>query len=84
MTGEWIIFSTLNCPWCDKAKQLMDNNLISYQEIKVDTREKFLVLQEYSPMTKTVPVVIASDQDNKSVTLIGFPALNDYINQIKP
>lgn len=29
------IYSTPTCPWCKKAKQLLDNNKVSYKDLNV-------------------------------------------------
>jgi glutaredoxin 3 len=36
MTPEVIIYSTMQCPYCDQAKALLDRKHVAYTEIKVD------------------------------------------------
>jgi glutaredoxin len=74
--NEWLVFSTLQCPWCVESKKALRSAGIKYREIEVNSREKFLMLQEHSPMTKTVPVIV--NGDTKEV-YIGHPALVKYL-----
>ena len=33
------VYSTPNCPWCHKAKEFLENNKISYEDINVAEEE---------------------------------------------
>ena len=53
-----MIYSKDNCPWCDRAKDLMNVKGEQYNEIKIGhdiTREEF---QEQFPNVRTVPYII--------------------------
>ena len=53
-----IIYSRDDCPWCDRAKDLLYTKGEEYQEIKIGreiTREEF---KEQFPSVKTVPYII--------------------------
>jgi glutaredoxin 3 len=53
------IFSTATCPFCDKAKQLLDRLKIPYEDIRLDRNPA--ALKEFSRATKgarTVPQII--------------------------
>lgn len=56
MTKHYVILTKPNCPWCEKAKQLLTANAMTYTEFDVtehaDYRE-FL----YALDTKTVPQI---------------------------
>ena len=77
MVEEWILFSGPNCPWCDRAKALLDTRGITYTEIKIDSRDKFQYMQEYAPGARTVPVIW-----HRGTTLVGYPALVEYLDTI--
>lgn len=37
MTTPVLIYTTETCPYCDRAKQLLDAKGVTYEEIRVDT-----------------------------------------------
>ncbi|MCG3151477.1 MAG: Glutaredoxin 3 [bacterium] len=51
------IYSTVTCPWCDKAKEWMASEGIAYEEIDVTTDSE--KQQELIALTqqRTVPVI---------------------------
>ena len=53
-----IIYSKANCPYCDWAKQLLDNKKAIYQEIRVDTDANQRVEMERLSGKRTVPQII--------------------------
>jgi len=68
------IYSKDNCPWCDKAKALMTEHDIEYNEIVIGrdiTREEFT---EKFPNVKTVPYTIIG-----SLVLPSYESLEEYI-----
>ena len=55
------IYSTDNCPWCDRAKELLTQKGETYEEIKIGreiTREEFL---EQFPNVRSVPYIIIDE-----------------------
>lgn len=53
-----IIYSRDDCPWCDRARDLLYSMRVEYEEIKIGreiTREEF---KEQFPSVKTVPYII--------------------------
>lgn len=58
MALDIIIYSTMMCPFCVRAKQLLDSKGVVYQEIRIDEdmakREEML---EKSGGRKTVPQI---------------------------
>ena len=53
-----IIYSRDDCPWCDRARDLLYSKGVEYEEIKIGreiTREEF---KERFPSVKTVPYII--------------------------
>lgn len=54
----YTIYSKDNCPYCTKAKALLDKQEVDYQEIKIGvdiTREEFM---ETYPDVRTVPLIV--------------------------
>jgi glutaredoxin len=52
------IYSKDNCPWCDRAKELLTQKGETYEEFKIGrelTREEFL---EQFPNVRTVPYIM--------------------------
>ena len=67
------IYSKDDCPWCDRAKELITLKGDSYEEIKIGrdiTREEFL---EQFPNTRTVPYIIIDGHH-----IGGFELLRSY------
>lgn len=57
-----VIYSGRNCPYCDRAKALLDSKEISYQEIKIDEDEaKRLEMVELSGR-RTVPQIFINNK----------------------
>jgi glutaredoxin len=57
-----VIYSKDNCPWCDRAKELMNAKGDTYNEIKIGrdvTREEFT---EQFPNVRTVPYIIINEE----------------------
>lgn len=53
-----VIYSKDNCPWCERAKDLMNVKGEKYNEIKIGrdiTRDEFL---EQFPNVRTVPYIV--------------------------
>lgn len=67
MTTRLQIYSTVTCPWCDKAKAWMKSEGIPYEEIDVTTDE--VKQQELIALThqRTVPVLV-----HRGEFVIGF------------
>lgn len=58
------IYSKATCPYCDRAKQLLDNKKVKYTEIRVDTSK-----ERYDEMMircrnelRTVPQIYINDR----------------------
>lgn len=60
--AEVIIYSTLTCPYCHRARYLLDNKKVHYQEIRVDEkpeqREQMIALSG----RRTVPQIFINGQ----------------------
>jgi glutaredoxin len=72
-----VIYSKDNCPWCDRAKELMNSKGDQYDEIKIGrdiTRDEFM---EQFPNVRTVPYIIV----NKEVTG-GYDVLLSHYNSL--
>jgi glutaredoxin len=72
-----VIYSKDNCPWCDRAKELMYSKNVEYREIKIGrdiTRNEFM---EQFPNVRTVPYIII----NEEVTG-GYDVLLSHFNSL--
>jgi len=71
-----VIYSKDNCPWCDRAKDLMNTKNEEYTEIKIGrdiTREEFM---EQFPYVRTVPYII-----HDGVEISSYEALKEHYNR---
>ena len=71
---EVIVYSKPNCPYCVRAKALLDSYSVSYTEkvVGVDvTREQLL---EAAPNARTVPQIIINGE-----VIGGYEQLSSYI-----
>ena len=60
--NEILIYSTLICPYCNAAKQLLKSKNLDYQEIRVDQdRQQRQVMMEKSGRT-SVPQIFINNQ----------------------
>lgn len=58
-----IVYSTEYCPYCVKAKQLLESKGVKYQEIKVDENpEQRAVMIERGNGSRTVPQIFIDDK----------------------
>ena len=57
-----VVYSSSNCPYCDRAKELLKNKGLSYTEVRVDLdpveREKMITLSG----RRTVPQIFIDDE----------------------
>lgn len=57
-----VVYSKATCPYCDWAKQLLDEKKLAYTEIRVDLdAEKLAEMQQLSGR-RTVPQIFINDQ----------------------
>lgn len=63
MTAQVIVYSTTVCPYCVRAKQLLQRKGVAYQEINL-SEQPAEVRQELMQRTKhrTVPQIFINDQ----------------------
>ncbi len=70
-----IVWSKNNCPWCVRAKQLLEIKNIPYEERNIETstwtREQLL---ELVPTAKSLPQVFVDNQ-----LIGGFDQLREFI-----
>ncbi|HVV69568.1 MAG TPA: glutaredoxin 3 [Gammaproteobacteria bacterium] len=63
MTAEVIIYSKANCPYCDRAKQLLSAKNVTWHEIRIDLNPEFQ--QEMITLSggrRTVPQIFINGQ----------------------
>ncbi len=70
----WILFSGPSCPWCIKAKELLTERGIEFEEINVDSTAKMQYFQEMTGL-RTVPVII-----HNGIQIAGYPNLVAHLN----
>ena len=59
---EIVIYTTGICPYCVRAKQLLQRKGASYQEIRVDQdAEQFATMMERSQGRRSVPQIFIGD-----------------------
>jgi len=57
-----IIYSTLTCPYCIKAKQLFESKSVDYQEVLIDKHPELIAeVVKKSGGQKTVPQIFIDD-----------------------
>ena len=57
-----IIYSTAICPYCIKAKQLLESKNVDYQELRIDKHPELVAdVVEKSGGQKTVPQIFVDD-----------------------
>lgn len=69
----YYIHSKPNCPWCVKAKELLQTHSISYKEHMYDDPTKIAEFKAYG--FKTFPQIY----DDKGQHIGGFDALEHYL-----
>lgn len=74
MKGNWIVFTGPGCAYCPQAKALLKAHNIEFEEIVIDSRDKFVFMLQHAPNAKSVPTIV---HDGK--VLIGYPALVEYL-----
>lgn len=72
--NKWLVFSGVQCAWCVRAKELLAAKDIPYEEVLIDSREKFQFMQQYAPGMRTVPAIV---HDGKLVG--GYEDLVTYL-----
>ena len=83
MSGKVQVFSTHRCPYCERAKRLLDRKGVQYEEIYVDTDQEKLAEMITRTQRRSVPQIfigdthiggydnmVELDQDGKLDTLI--------------
>ena len=52
-----VVWSSVGCVWCDKAKALLETKKIAYEERKIGSGYKNEDLLEADPNARTVPQI---------------------------
>ncbi|HEX2584084.1 MAG TPA: glutaredoxin 3 [Steroidobacteraceae bacterium] len=62
-TPEIVMYSTHICPYCDRARALLQRKQAAFREIKVDTQpEERAVMMTRSGGRRTVPQIFIGDR----------------------
>jgi glutaredoxin 3 len=62
-TPEIVMYSTHICPYCDRARALLQRKQAAFREIKVDTQpEERAVMMARSGGRRTVPQIFIGDR----------------------
>ena len=75
-----VIYSKDNCPWCDRAKELLQSKNITYTELKFNvdfTREQLAEKLPDKANRLTLPQIFIDDEN-----IGGYEDLRDYISLI--
>lgn len=75
---EVLVYSSNNCHYCDKAKKLLSNKNISYNEIRVDLDEKAKQTMIEKSQRRTVPQIFIN-----GMHIGGYTDLYDFDNEGK-
>jgi glutaredoxin len=73
-----VLISKPSCPWCDKAKNLLIENLVDYYEMDLTVFPQVREFLVRSGLT-TVPVIYESGQ-----LIGGYTELKDYLSVLEP
>jgi glutaredoxin 3 len=57
-----VMYSTASCPYCAHAKELLDSEKVTYEEIRVDLDEKKRAYMEKISGRRTVPQIFIGDK----------------------
>lgn len=71
-----VIWSKKNCVWCDRAKDLLTQNSIPYQEKNIETNATREQLMEAVPGAKSIPQIFID-----GVYIGGFLELQEYLKK---
>ena len=59
--SEVVMYSTRFCPYCVRARMLLDNKNISYTEIRVDEQTEQRAVMEQRSQRTSVPQIFIDD-----------------------
>lgn len=76
MIGHVEVYTKDNCPYCNKAKQLLKTMNIQFNEQKLDRDFTRQILLEKFPNAKTYPVVVVD-----GFHIGGYTQLAEMVNQ---
>ena len=71
-----VIWSKKNCVWCDRAKDLLTQSSIPYQEKNIETNATREQLMEAVPGAKSIPQIFID-----GVYIGGFLELQEYLKK---
>ena len=72
-----IVWSKPACPWCDRAKNLLKNKGIEYEEKNIAEVYKIQDMLALVPNAKTMPQIWLDDEH-----LGGYPELEKRLNEL--
>lgn len=74
MSNTITIYSTGTCPYCDRAKMLLNKRGLEFNEVRVDQSQQGLQeMQEKTNNARTVPQIIINEH-----LVGGFDNLTEY------
>lgn len=73
-SNDFFIVTKLDCPWCDKAKELLNRHGLTYTAVVVNNKHE---LWSYFPEASTVPQIV--DQREQQVHVGGYQELENYL-----
>lgn len=57
-----VVYSSANCPYCTRAKKLLDEKGVKYEEIRIDQDDEKRVEMMERSGRRTVPQIMINDQ----------------------
>jgi glutaredoxin len=76
MEDKWIVFTGPRCAYCPQAKALLTAKGIEFEEVVIDSREKFLFMEQHAPGIKSVPTMVVNGK-----VIIGYEGLKEHFDQ---
>ena len=73
-----VVYGKPNCPWCDRAKDLLDHKGITYEYIDVTLSDAAMDKLKRLNI-RTVPAIFLKAQDE--VYMGGYSELADYVRK---
>lgn len=84
MSAKVVVYSAANCPYCDRAKQLLTAKKVAYTEIRVDLNPELREEMVTKSGRRTVPQIFINDQPiggfDDMAALEKQGKLNDLLN----
>jgi|TARA_B110000914_G_C15291082_1_gene366677 glutaredoxin 3 len=75
---DFLVFSQTICPYCNKAKRVLDSKNLSYTEVNLDHHESLRSIIVEETGHRTVPVIFDL-RDERALFIGGSDNLDEYL-----